>query len=97
MFFQPVVDGLDFLVIAETNPGAELGIEEEAHVFEAFLDEGVGPGGELDGFAAGSCKWIYRRVKGNATRQLLWGADCENRCNGVEYAILSQAERGLNE
>jgi hypothetical protein len=51
--FEPVVEGADFLFIAEADPGFVGGIEEESHVFEAFLDEGVGPGGELDGFAGG--------------------------------------------
>ena len=49
--FEPIVDGRNFFFIREANPGAEFLIEEEADVFEAFLDEGIGPGGELDKFA----------------------------------------------
>ena len=65
--FEPLVDVLDFVLLAEADPGAELGIEEEAGVLEAFLQEGIGPGGELDGFAGGHGD---RYIRGAACLQM---------------------------
>ena len=48
--FEPLVERLNFGFVAEADPGAVVGIEEEAHIFEAFLNERIGPGGDLDGF-----------------------------------------------
>ena len=63
---QPFVDGFDFGLGTEANPGSELVVEEKTHVLEALLDERVGPGGDFDGLArrhavgitveAGDCK-----------------------------------------
>jgi len=35
--FEPLVERLNFGFVAEADPGAVVGIEEEAHIFEAFL------------------------------------------------------------
>lgn len=60
--FEPVVEWADFLFVAEADPGFVVGVEEEVHVLEAFLDEGIGPGGELDGFPCGHERWVYRAL-----------------------------------
>ena len=51
--FEPVVEDVDFVGVAEADPGAESLVEEEAFVFKSFLNEGVWPGGKFDGFSRG--------------------------------------------
>lgn len=51
VLLEPLVEGLDFVLGAELDPRAHAGVEEEPGIFEALLDEGIGPGGDLDHFA----------------------------------------------
>ena len=47
MPLEPIVERLYLAGIAEVDPALVVGVEEEAHVFDALLDERVGPSGEF--------------------------------------------------